>query len=86
MEYDVSKTTYYRKIKEIFCLLGVTSIKPAKNNYNNKYLKESTFKVVIAMMIMSKRGANHKLLPDEEILHVAAAEMNVMSSKVKRLV
>ena len=41
------------------------------------------------MMIMSKRGANHKLLPDEETLPVAAAEMKVMSLKphtVKRLV
>ena len=38
------------------------------------------------MMIMSKRGANHKLLPDEETLLVAAEEMKAMSSQPQMVV
>ena len=72
---------YHRKMKETLCLLGVTNIKSAKDNYRKKELKESAFRRAVAAVSMHKRGAKNKLLPDAETLRVATAEMKTMASQ-----
>ena len=71
IEFGVSRTTYYRKMKDILCLLGVSIIKLAKDNYKKKMMKESDCREVVATVSMYKRGKKCKFLPDEETLLVA---------------
>ena len=68
-------------MKEIMYLLGVTSIKPTKNNYEKKQLKASKFREAVDTVSMRKRGANHNLLPDKETHLVATSEKKAMPSQ-----
>ena len=73
-------------MKEILCLLSYSSIKSAKHNYKKKELKDSAFREAVATIRMKKRGAKNKLLPDEETLLVATAEMKAMASQPQMVV
>lgn len=80
-EYGVTKTTFYRYLKQILSILQIDSLKKAKNLYKLKQLSSTRVRSVLSNMEFKQKGFTPKLLPDEETLVIATAEMKCYASK-----
>ena len=80
-EYGVSKTTFGRYMNKVFNKLDVSRMKELKMKYQLKYITDSTLRKTLQTIDFRMKGQVPNLLPDEESLLVATAEMKCYASK-----
>ena len=84
-EYGISKTTFTRYMNKIFALLDVSNMKELKLKYQLKQITESTLRKTLKSINFDTKGTTPNLLPDEESLLVATAEMKCYASKPQQM-
>jgi hypothetical protein len=84
-EFGISKTTFTRYMNKIFALLDVSNMKELKLKYQLKQITESTLRKTLSSITFDTKGNTPNLLPDEESLLVATAEMKCYASKPQQM-
>ena len=84
-EYGIPKSSYYRYLKEILDLLKISTAKQVKNNIKEGGLSLRKLTQCMATIKIKPKGYATKLLPDEEVLVVATAEMKNLASQPQRI-
>ena len=83
-EYGIPKSSYYRYLKEILDFLKISTAKQVKNNIKEGGLSLRKLTQCLATIKIKPKGYATKLLPDEEVLVVATAEMKNLASQPQR--